>query len=87
MPCSPKDEGTVRQLMLRDMFYCLVCRGFLCQLCNLEKVSTVWKQNHGYLTLGESAGSGKTPAVLNRSTRSSRISEGLLDVPIVLSGF
>lgn len=86
VPCSTEDEGTVRQRVLRDMFYCLMCRGFLYQLCNLEKVSTVWKQSHEYMTLGKSAGSGKTPAVLNRSTRSSRISEGLLDVPIVLSG-
>lgn len=73
--------------MLRALFHCIMYLDFLCQLCNLEKVGAVWKQNHRYMTLGESAGSGNRPVVVNRSTRSSRISQGLLDVPIVLSGF
>lgn len=59
-----------------------MCHDFLCQLYNLEKVGAVWKQNHKYVTLGESAGSGNRSAVLNRSTRNSRISQRLLYVPI-----
>lgn len=73
--------------MLRAMFYCLMCHDFLCQLYNLEKLGAVWKQNHEYMTLGQPAGFGNRPTVLKRLTRSSRISQGLLDAPIVLSGF